>query len=224
VKRITPVIVWSVAFAYVESAVVEYLRAIYSPLNSGGFGFPLLTLQELEMMGPEHTTRVLIECARELATLVMLAAVGIIAGRNRREAFAHFMIAFGVWDIAFYVWLKVLLGWPESIMTWDLLFLVPVPWVSPVLAPVIISVAMVAAGLTILFYESKEKPLYSSWKNWVLLVGGGVIVIVSCCWDYRNIMAGGLPNPFNWPLFVIGLGLSGFTFLWIVRRNVRALG
>ncbi len=221
-KRIPTVIFWAVAFAYVESAVVEYLRALYCPLTAGGFGFPLLTLEELEKMGPENITRVRIEFGRELATLVMLAAVGIIAGRNRREAIAHFMVAFGVWDIAFYLWLKLFLGWPESIMTWDLLFMVPVPWVSPVLAPLIISVVMMAAGLVVLVYESRNRPLYSTWKDWVFLVAGGVIVIVSLCWDYRNIMAGGLPNPFNWPLFCLGLALSAFTFLWVVRRNAKA--
>jgi hypothetical protein len=222
VKKIPTVIFWAVAFAYVESAVVEYLRALYYPAMGGGFEFPLITLEELEKMGPEHLARLLIEFGRELATLLMLSAVGLIAGKNRREAIAYFMVAFGSWDIAFYLWLKLFLGWPESIMTWDLLFLVPVPWVSPVVAPVIISAAMIGAGLVVLICESRNLPLYSTWKDWVFLVAGGLTVIVAFCWDYRNIMAGGLPNPFNWPLFFLGLGISAFTFLQIVRRNTRA--
>ncbi len=107
-------------------------------------------------------------------------------------------------------------------MTWDLLFLVPVPWVSPVGAPVIISTVMIGAGFAVLLCESRNRPLYSTWKDWVFLVAGGIVVIVAFCWDYTNILAGRLPNPFNWPLFFLGLSISAFTFLWVLRRNARA--
>lgn len=220
-KKIPAVLFWSVAFAYVESAVVEYLRALYFPLEAGGFRFPLLTPDQFQALGLQHWHRLLIELGRELATLVMLASVGLMAGKNRREAMAHFMIAFGVWDIFFYLWLKVFLDWPTSIMTWDLLFLLPVPWVGPVIAPVIISVVMIASGVTVLFFEDRGVSLASTWGDWAFLIGGGITVIVSFCWDFENIMAGGLPNPFNWPLFVVGLCISAITFLLIVRRNLR---
>jgi hypothetical protein len=211
-----------VCFAYVESAVVEYLRALYYPINSGGFAFPLHTLSQLQAMGNEHITRLTIEFGRELATLAMLGAVGLTAGRNLREAMAHFMIAFGVWDIFYYIWLRVFLGWPEGIMTWDLLFLVPVPWVAPVLAPVIISVAMIAAGLTVLFFESRGLALKSTWSDWIFIAGGGLVVIASFCLDCRNIMNGGFPNPFNWPVFIAGLGVSSAAFVLALRRNLIA--
>lgn len=218
-KRVPAVIVWAVAFAFVESAVVEYLRAIYYPLNKGGFQFPILTVEQLESFGTEHWNRLLIELGRELATLVMLATLGIAAGQNRREAWAHFMMAFGVWDLAFYFWLKVLLDWPTGLMTWDLLFLLPVPWVSPVLAPVVVSIAMIVAGLIVLRCEARGKTLVAGWKEWAAIVVGGAVVIVSFCWDYRNIMQGGLPNPFNWPLFVLGLGISSAAFFLVLIRH-----
>ena len=138
---------------------MEYLRALYYPGNKGDLIFPLITAQQLNAMGEGPWRRLLIELGRELCTLIMLAGVGFMAGSNRREAWAHFMIAFGIWDIFYYVWLKLFLDWPASVMTWDLLFLVPVPWVSPVLAPVLISLTMIGAGLIVLQYEHRNCPV-----------------------------------------------------------------
>jgi hypothetical protein len=198
---------------------VEYLRAIYYPLENGGFRFPVITLDGLKAMGDEHVRRLAIEFGREIATLLMLGAVGVAAARNRREAWAHFMIAFGVWDIFYYVWLKAFIGWPENLMTWDLLFLVPVPWVSPVLAPVLISISMIAAGTIVLHCEAIGQPLRTRWVDWLMISSGGVIVIVAFCWDYRNIMDGGLPNPFPWLIFGLGLSLSAATFVCVMMRG-----
>jgi hypothetical protein len=219
VKKVPIVIVWAVAFAFVEASVVEYLRALYYPLAKGGFSFPVLTLDQLKTMGGDHVNRLVIELGRELATLAMLALMGIAAARNRREAWAHFMIAFGVWDTFYYIWLKVFLDWPESLMTWDLLFLVPVPWVSPVVAPVLISLALITSGLIVLSYEAQDDPLIAACKDWAALTAAGLIVIVSFCWDYQNIMDGGHPNDFNWVLFVVGLTMAVATFVAIVLRH-----
>lgn len=219
-KKALAVIVWAISFAFVEAAVVEYLRALYYPLDKGGFGFPLLTLSDIITLGEDHVRRLEIEIGREFSTLVMLATMGMAAARNRREAWAYFMIAFGVWDLFYYLWLKVLIGWPSGFLTWDLLFVIPVPWVSPVLAPVIISLVMILAAGAVLFYEADGRPLEVGWGHWALIVSGGVLVIVSFCWDYRNIMSGGPPNPFNWPLFIAGLALSGAPFSAVVARRL----
>ncbi len=218
-KKVPAIIVWAVAFAYVEASVVEYLRALYYPLSKGGFAFPVLTLDQLQAMGEEHLDRLVVEVGREIATLAMLATVAAAAAKNRREGWAHFMIAFGVWDIFYYVWLKVFVNWPDSLMTWDLLFLVPVPWVSPVAAPVIVSIVMIVSGLIVLSCEARNRPLLAKWPDWAALTTGGLILIVSFCWDYRNIMLGGIPSPFNWPLFAIGLTVGIATFISILRRG-----
>ena len=183
----------------------------------------LITLEQFEALGDEHVRRLYLELGREFATLAMLAAVGWAAGANLREAAAHFMIAFGVWDIFYYLWLRLFLDWPPGITTWDLLFLIPAPWVSPVAAPVIVSAVMISAGLVTLWYESRGHVLSTTWRDWVVLTAGGVLVIVSFCWDWRNIMAGGLPNPFQWPLFFVGLSVSSAWFVWIVRRESKSL-
>jgi hypothetical protein len=221
-RKIPIVIVWAVAFAFVESAVVEYLRALYFPLEQGGFRFPLQTMDQLYAMGEDHVRRLFIELGRECATLVMLATLGMIAGRNRREAWAYFMIAFGVWDIFYYVWLRVFLGWPESLMTRDLLFLVPVPWVAPVLAPVIISTCLIVSGILVLIFEQMNRPLSPAWSHWALISAGGIVVIFSFCLDAGKILAGGLPGDFNWALFGIGLGVSALTFSRLVYDGIRA--
>jgi hypothetical protein len=220
-RNLPAVILWAVAFAFVEAAVVEYLRALYSPSSHGGFSFPIMTVAQLRYLGWEHERRLLIEIGREFCTLVMLASVAAAVGRNRREAWAYFLVAFGVWDIFYYLWLRLLVAWPLSLMTWDLLFLIPVPWVSPVLAPVLISLAMCGSGIVVLWCERRGRPLHATWTDWAVVTGGGLTVIVSFCWDYRSIMAGGQPQPFLWPLFFVGLGTASIRFLLICRRSGR---
>ncbi|MGB9616278.1 MAG: hypothetical protein ACP5M0_02775 [Desulfomonilaceae bacterium] len=220
-KKVPYVAAWAIAFAFVEAAVVEYLRALYYPLERGGFQFPLQTWQDLSAMGWEHLRRLYIELGREAATLVMLATLGGAVGRNRREAWAQFMIAFGTWDIFFYGWLELFLGWPESLLTWDLLFLLPVPWVAPVLAPLIISLCLICAGLIVLWYEQRQHPLLLSWGEWGLISSGGLVVILSFCLDAENVLAGGMPHNFSWPLFALGLATSVVTFARAVYRNTQ---
>jgi hypothetical protein len=130
--------VFFIAMAYLESAVVVYLRAMYYP---EGFGFPLVAMD-----------RVLVdtEVGREIATMVMLLAPAALVTRSRLERFAWFCFGFGVWDIFYYVWLKVLLDWPAGLGDPDLLFLVPVPWVGPVWAPCVVSLGLIGLGVVLL--------------------------------------------------------------------------
>jgi hypothetical protein len=213
---------FGVSFGYVEAALVTYLRAIYDPMRravhqqSEDELFPLLTIEDLEAAGPQHLQRLVTELVRELATLAMLSAVGIAVARNVLQWFAGFMIAFGVWDIFYYVFLKILIDWPQSLFTWDILFLVPVPWVGPVIAPAFVSLSMIFAGLGIFYREASGQPLGPTWKHWAATCAGGVILILAMTWDFRNTSTGGYPNPFHWPLFLLGeaLGLSAFLHAW----------
>src|SRR5690349_2988847 len=146
-RTITGLVLFAIAFGYVEAAVVAYLRSIYTPLrahfyppSSAGELFPLLTLDQLRALGPEHTARLNTELGREFATLLMLSSVALVAARKPREWIAAFVLCFGIWDITFYAFLKLLLNWPASLLTWDILFLLPVPWVGPVIAPILVSI------------------------------------------------------------------------------------
>ncbi|HNY09113.1 MAG TPA: hypothetical protein PKO42_04430, partial [Tenuifilaceae bacterium] len=138
------VTLFAIAMGLLESAVVIYMRELLYP---GGFSFPLSPI-------PERLA--VTELLRELATLVMLVGVGVVAGRNFPERFAWFIFSFGVWDIFYYVFLKLLIGWPTSMLTWDLLFLIPVTWTGPVVAPVAISLMMITLALVILKSAGKN--------------------------------------------------------------------
>ena len=116
------VVIFAIGFAWVESSVVVYLREIF---YEGTEIFPLsINWQDGKYVG-HYLTR--IELIREFATIVMLVSIGWAAGRTRWQKFCFFMIAFGVWDIFYYLWLRVMITWPENLMTWDILFLIPVP-------------------------------------------------------------------------------------------------
>jgi hypothetical protein len=214
-------VLFGISFGYVEAAVVVYLRSLYAPLHvqyqpgeTSSDLFPLIRLEQLEAAGSEPMHWLSTELIRELATLVMLAAVGWIGARNVRQWFAGFLIGFGVWDISFYVFLKLLIDWPDSFLTWDLLFLLPVPWAGPVLAPLVVAASMLVAGSMILHGEYRGRPMLLHWPQWLALGIGGTIIVVAFCWDHRNLLDGGRPNPFNWPLFILGMtiGIAGFLF------------
>lgn len=219
-------IIFGVAFGYVEAAVVAYLRSMYSPLRAHfyptippGELFPLLTLEQLSASGSEHATRLKIELGREFATLAMLASIGLIVARSAREWFAAFLVTFGVWDVAFYAFLKLLLDWPPSLFTWDILFLLPVPWVGPVLAPILVSISMIAAGLVVLWRDYNDRPVYIAKSRWAVIVLGGAIVVAAFVWDFRNTAMGRNPNPFNWILFFTGELTGIFAFLSALRSR-----
>ncbi len=204
-------VLFSVAFGYVEAAVVAYLRSIYLPLRTHFYPglsatelFPLLPIDQLRALGPEHTARLNIELGREFATLLMLSGAAVAAARKRREWIGAFVLCFGLWDIAFYSFLKLLLGWPPSLLTWDILFLLPVPWVGPVVAPVLVSISMVASGVLWLWHEYRGTPFRMSRARWGLIIFGGLMVFGAFIFDFPNITRGGTPRAFRWDIFVLG--------------------
>jgi hypothetical protein len=219
-KRILiALLLFGISFGYLEAAIVVYLRAIYDPMRQRlhpdrepGDLFPLIRVDQLRAEGPEHVLRLAAELGREAATLIMLAAVALAVASNFRQWSAAFIIIFGVWDIFYYVFLKLILDWPSSLQTWDILFLLPVPWIGPVWAPMLVALAMICTGILILWREFRGRPISLSIAHWAAIMVGGLIIVLSFCWDFRNITAGGIPNPFNWPLFALGLiiGLTGF--------------
>lgn len=163
--------IWMTAFfiamAFLESAVVVYLRALYYP---AGFDFPLVPMDR-----PLVTT----EVGREAATIFMLLAPPALITRSALERFAWFCFGFGIWDIFYYVWLKVLLGWPSNLMSRDLLFLIPVPWVGPVWAPCAISLGLIALALLILRGRSISISYRLDRWTWACLLLGALLFIVS---------------------------------------------
>lgn len=76
----------------------------------------------------------------------------------------------------YYVFLKLTLNWPQSLLTWDILFLIPVPWVGPVLAPVICSLTMILISCTIVFTEEQGYIVTMKVWDWVLMLLGAFII------------------------------------------------
>lgn len=165
---------FSIAMGLLESAVVVYLRELYYP---HGFSFPLQTMS---------TTTALTELLRELATLIMLLSIAVLTGKNKNTRFAWFIYSFAIWDIFYYVFLKLLLNWPESFLTWDILFLLPTTWVGPVICPVLLSIAMIALALLIVFKTENGQPANLKPWHWISLIAGSVIVIVSFTLEYSQ--------------------------------------
>ena len=205
--------IFFIAMAYLESAAVVYLRALYYPK---GFDFPLVAM--------DHTL-VGTELGREAATILMLLAVPALVTRSALERFAWFCFGFGVWDIFYYVWLKVLLDWPSSLFSRDLLFLIPVPWVGPVWAPCVISLGLIATALVILHGRSRSAAFRIAPLSWALLIAGALLMIVSFTIDpmsrsfglnelmdsHGAALTNGrdyVPETFPWPWYAAGFVLA----------------
>lgn len=179
---------FSIAMGFLESAVVVYLRKIYYP---HGFAFPLVPI------APDIA---MTEFFREAATIIMLVGIGIIAGKNTSQKFAFFIYCFAIWDIFYYVFLKALLGWPVSLFTWDILFLIPVPWVGPVLAPCIVSLTMIVLTLAVIYFQEKGYNAHLKLREWILLITGSLIIISSFMLDYLKYIAQGNSSVHIWTL------------------------
>jgi hypothetical protein len=197
-KRLCAVVIFGVAFAYIESAVVVYLRAIFYP---DGFTFPLAEFGI--NAGPLWRQLLLTEIGREAATLVLIVTTAWLIGLNHRQRVAYFLAIFAVWDIFFYVWLKVLINWPASVMDWDILFLIPVTWASPVIAPVIVSVVLLMFAVIIL-YRFGERVLKVTLPDWLGLLCSALAVVVSFCVGGRHITEADFQSHFHWSLFIAG--------------------
>ena len=228
-KRATvALLLFGVSFGYIEAAVVTYSGALYEsvrqrfyPQHPPSDVFPLLTERQLEEAGPEQLRLLKAELAREAATLVMVAAVAVGVGRNGMQSLAAFLVAFGTWDVSFYAFLKLLHDWPGSLLTWDLLFLLPVPWTAPVLAPILVSLSMIGAGLVLLARDGTGSRVRLGVFHWVGLLVAGAVLLTAFTWDFRSIAGGGLPRSFNWPLFALGEAIALVAFLHALRAGDR---
>lgn len=207
--------VFAIAMAWVEACVVLDLRTMVNRLDP----YQHEPLPEMGVVGRA-------ELLREVATLVMLATVGWLAGTTRRSRFGYALVAFGIWDIFYYVFLRPLTGWPKSLLDWDVLFLLPLPWWGPVLAPVLVSIVMVTVG--VLMVEADRKPKVSWPGPWTIAAAfvGMVLVLYTFLADALGAAKDGekalremLPIAFHWPIFTIGLVLMALPAVALARQH-----
>ena len=205
---------FGVAMGFLEAVVVVYLRLLFYP---EGFAFPLR---------PMSPALLSIESLREISTMVMLITVSILAGSGFLRRFSFFLIIFGVWDIFYYVWLKALVNWPSTLLDWDVLFLIPVIWTGPVLAPVICSGTMIALGGYFLVLLNKGYSVRMRRSEWFLMGIGTLLIFFTFVWDFayliikegfssrfwslgadpefQSYVTAFVPSSYNWPLFIMG--------------------
>jgi hypothetical protein len=206
-RKLSWLVAWGIAFGYIEASIVVYLRKIYYP---AGFSFPAVIIE------PDIAA---VEMIREITTLVFMWAVAELSYRSFQCRLAVFMFLFGIWDISYYVFLKAILNWPASLADWDILFLVPLPWVGPVWAPVVVSVGMIWAGTAILNRSEQGNPLDLGPGFMLLEVAAGLIIIVSFIIPGQAVILQTIPQHFPWYIFLTGFLFGVGVFAWKLRKS-----
>ncbi len=202
------VVAFAIAMAWVEAACVYYIRVLVDRV----------TPYQPDPL-PIHGVLGSVELVREAATLIMLLTVGALAGRTWHARLGYSAIAFGVWDIWYYVFLYLMSGWPTSLLDWDILFLLPLPWWGPVVAPVSIAVLMIVWG-TLVSRRPGSSPATANAASWPLTWAGIVLALYVFMADALRAVGLGpeavratLPTAFNWPVFVVALTLMAAPIL-----------
>ncbi|MDQ3141674.1 MAG: hypothetical protein M3Q56_05440 [Bacteroidota bacterium] len=213
--------VFSIAMGYLETSVVVYLRKIYYP---AGFNFPLVPIV------PQIAVT---ELLREAATIIMLAAISILAGKNKLEKFSFFFYCFAIWDLFYYLFLKILLAWPVSLLSWDILFLIPTPWLGPVLAPCLVSITFIIFTLIVLNAQRLHPETNFNKTEIFQLIIGGTLIVSSFMYTYLNEVSyteligaslledvtSYIPKSYNWFLFILGELVFIATIVAFAKRN-----
>jgi hypothetical protein len=192
---------FAIAMAWVEAASVFYIRALVDRIEP----YQANPLPQETMNGALGN----VELWREAATRVMLATLGLLTGRTWRRRAGYAALAFGAWDVFYYVFLRLISGWPRTLLDWDILFLLPLPWWGPVLAPVSIALVMILWGT--LATQSRDAAIDARWAWTLACVGIALalaVFMIDTWWallDGRHAVLQVLPTTFNWPLFWVAL-------------------
>jgi hypothetical protein len=216
--RLAVIVLFAIAMAYAEAAAVAYLREAYG-------------IEDIVRDLPHRADRLTaIEIGREAATLVMLVTVGVAAGRRLQDRIGLFVLAFGAWDIAYYGWLALFEGWPRSPLDWDVLFLIPLPWWGPVIAPAAIAAMMCVGGAAAVLQVERGVAWRLDRLNISLAAAGIALVLytfmadaIAAVPDGRDAVQRVRPSEFQWPLFLFGFAVmswAGLRVTWPGRSRV----
>ncbi len=214
--------VLGIALGYTEAAVVVYLREMLVPLRQVHLPqyvrevVPLLTIEQLREAGEQYPKLLITEVCREVAPLVVLLCAAWSLRRGKRDVLAFFLLGFGIWDIFYYVFLKLLLGWPTSLATWDVLYLIPTAWVAPVWGPLLVSVTMIAVGLAILNRRSQPR----RGRRGIIplcLIGLAITLILTSFFMRTKEAFGAIPPRFDWEVFLVGWIIGVIGVVWMFR-------
>lgn len=209
--RLISVGLFAIAMGLLEAICVVYLRQILLPPDG--------SLNNIAFSNFDFT----IEVIREITTLVILLTIAILAAYNWRTRLAMFFLAFGIWDIFYYIGLKIFLDWPATILEWDALFLVPVNWYGPVLAPVLISVYFIIVSIIIVLREATGKKLHITKPAILLQLLTFVVWYYSFTKDSSLISEFGYESAtYSWLLFVLGIIFCSVGIFITFRNNSKS--
>lgn len=207
-RRLVPVALFASAFAYAEAAVVVYLRRLVG------------VVEPWRDPSVYDATIAAVEVGREAATLLMLAGLGWACGRNAQTRIGFALVAFGLWDILYYAWLKVLIGWPASILTPDILFLIPLPWWGPVVTPVLVAILLATAGAAAIVLDDHDIAVRIGAWDGLMMAAGVVLILFAFMGDAIAILpataealsqvrpAGFRWGPYSAGLLLLGIGIA----------------
>jgi len=204
-RKLAWLTIFAAAFGFVEAAVVVYIRRVSYP---EGFRFPI------EFLEPRLG---IMEIAREAATIAMLLAAAALAARGFWGRFGAFALVFGVWDLVYYAGLKVVIGWPESWATWDVLFLIPGIWTGPIWSVAVVAGLLTVCGAWMMRRaEAAPAPRPRPW-HWAAALAALTLLLTAFLWNHRLVLGGGVPTYFPWPIWLAGLGcgLAPFADLFL---------
>ena len=204
---------FAIAMAYVEAVLVVHLRHLYYPENPQTI-FPLRLLSHHDLA---------IELARELATMVMIVTVALLAVHDNARRFAAFVFLFGVWDLFYYLWLKLLIHWPQSWLEWDVLFLIPWIWLGPWITAAIIAVLFTLWGGYVLV--SLQEPRFTRFSG-SLFIGGAIAGVAAFLWPAALLLPGGeqafdgyQPGNFPWLLYIPGFAAMAVALVLSIKKD-----
>lgn len=222
--RLAVLAVVAVALGYIEASVVVYLRQVIVPVREIHFPsavrevLPLLSPDQLEQAGYDIASLLVVEVIREITPIAVLLAVAWGLSRRKAEAAALFMIGFALWDILYYLFLKILLNWPVSLGTWDVLYLIPTAWVAPVWAPLVISVTLLLGGLAVLRRSGRGHLGTGPVWAWLLAALGVGLILASFFLRTKEAFQA-VPTRFDWPWFLAGWLAAVGGLLWLLRSR-----
>lgn len=194
---------FGISFAFIESSVVVYLRELY---YSNGSVFPLNEI-------PEKILKV--EILREFFSLILIFSASVSFGKSRILKIASFFYIFGVWDIFYYVFLYIFLKWPKNLFEWDILFLIPAPWIAPVYAPILCSLSFIIFGIFLFHFWKEGYPVPIELRDWVFFIVSCILILSSFFYETKNVINGLIPQKF--PLILFFSGIILFNLFWIIK-------
>lgn len=205
--------VFALAFGWIEANIVVHLRELYlrdaAGVNAG--------LEVTQVVLPDNV--VWIEIVREACTMFVLAAVGWLCSPRLAGRIGGFLVAFGIWDLMYYVGLWLIIAWPASLATWDILFLIPVPWVAPVWTPAVVALVFVAAGSWLFLTDTNPRDW--RWADAAVIVAACAIIVGSFVVESGAVAERRVPERFAWWLYWPGVALGVSWFVRAERREVR---